>query len=196
MRNNDYIILLFSACFWLTFAIESRGSDGASSTPPSGVIDLGKLRIYGDIVNRQKPVNNNAVVASKGDDADVRIPVLRERAEVVSRQLMALAEGMQNIKLLSLYNDKLRGAMKDPAFRKVFGKAPEDLMQAGELAQKIYDFKKAWDYDIAENNGIQGVAAHPVIVFIHSHTLEQLAQLGLDKWGLPKFYEVLEDRDL
>ena len=36
---------------------------------------------------------------------------------------------------------------------------------------------------------------HPIIVLIHSHTLEQLGQLGLDKM-LPKFYEVLEDHKI
>lgn len=170
------------ACALLTVCQANvEAGDPTSTSPPS-------LSLNGDQLIDQ------ALPASPVESADKRIPVLREAAEVISGQLMALADGMQNIKLLSLNSDKLREAMKDPAFQKAFGKAPEGLMKAGELAQNIYNLKKAWDEDIADNNGIQGVVDHP-IVLIHSHTVEQLAQLGLDQM-LPKFYEVLEDHKI
>ena len=52
-------------------------------------------------------------------------------------------------------------------------------MNAVLSAEKIYDFKKSWDQDIAENNGIQGVVDYPIMF---SYTLTRWSNSVILAW--------------
>jgi hypothetical protein len=119
----------------------------------------------------------------------------RQGAEVISQQLLTMADGLQSMKLLSLNSDKLQSLMKDPAFQKAFGGAPDWLNNAGDWATRLYALHNAWDSDMQEMHGLQGLADNPWVI-LHSKTIDQLAQIGLEKSLLPQFYHILDDHQL
>lgn len=149
----------------------------------------------GKNVSTQPLLQPKDVAAFRSADIYQVYELPRKGAEVLSQQLFTMADGLQSMKLLALNNDKLQTIMKDPAFKKAFGPAPTWLGEAGERSQQLYGVYDAWQSDMHEMHGWQGVADNPWVL-IRSRTLEQFAQIGLEQGLLPRFYEILDHHQL
>lgn len=167
---------------------------GLAANPAAGhgleamslAIDRVLMRRQGSIHERARTLQERAADAARIDATiSQRYAVPQEAAEAWATSVSAFANALDGMKTLTAF-DRTRPPGSDELMTRLFKTPSADYMWWLGKAQFAYGLAQAIQQDREQFRGQS-------VVLLRSHTMEQLAEFGLDKL-LPHFYEALSDR--